>query len=350
MLFYIYGGKLMKIAIDAMGGDNAPYEIVVGAIDAVNKYPDITVVLVGKENEINKIIDSKTKDRSRIEVVNATEVIEFDDTPTKAIRSKKDSSMVVAMKLLKDKQADAFLSAGSTGAILVGGLFVIGRIKGIDRPALTGFFPNPRGYTVLLDIGANADCKARNILEFGVMGSLYAQKVLGVKNPTVGLLNNGSEEGKGNELTKEAFALMKGSEHINFYGNIEGRDMPLGTVDVAVTDGFTGNVVLKTTEGVASTIMSMMKEALMSSAKGKLAGAMIKNDLRALKDGFSADAIGGAPFLGVDGVVLKAHGNSKAVAITNAIAQAKKFKDSNYIDDLKTHIAQMNQSQENLEA
>ena len=299
----------MRIAVDAMGGDNAPYEIVVGALDAVKGNPDITVVLVGKEDEINKIIDEKTKDRSGIEVVNATEVIEFDDVPTKAVRSKKDSSLVVAMKLVKDKQADAFLSAGSTGAILVGGLFIVGRIKGIDRPALTGFFPNPKGYTVLLDIGANADCKARNILEFGVMGSLYAEKVLGIKNPSVGLLNNGTEEGKGNDLTKEAFALMKGSDQINFYGNIEGRDMPAGTVDVAVTDGFTGNVVLKTTEGVASTIMKMMKDALMSSTKGKIAGAMIKSDMKALKDGFSADAIGGAPFLGVDGVVLKAHGN-----------------------------------------
>ncbi len=331
----------MRIAVDAMGGDNAPYEIVVGALDAVKSNPDITVVLVGKEDEINKIIDEKTKDRSGIEVVNATEVIEFDDVPTKAVRSKKDSSLVVAMKLVKDKQADAFLSAGSTGAILVGGLFIVGRIKGIDRPALTGFFPNPKGYTVLLDIGANADCKARNILEFGVMGSLYAEKVLGIKNPSVGLLNNGTEEGKGNDLTKEAFALMKGSDQINFYGNIEGRDMPAGTVDVAVTDGFTGNVVLKTTEGVASTIMKMMKDALMSSTKGKIAGAMIKSDMKALKDGFSADAIGGAPFLGVDGVVLKAHGNSRAIAITNAILQARRFKESNYIEELKAHIEQL---------
>ena len=331
----------MRIAVDAMGGDNAPYEIVVGALDAVKGNPDITVVLVGKEDEINKIIDEKTKDRSGIEVVNATVVIEFDDVPTKAVRSKKDSSLVVAMKLVKDKQADAFLSAGSTGAILVGGLFIVGRIKGIDRPALTGFFPNPKGYTVLLDIGANADCKARNILEFGVMGSLYAEKVLGIKNPSVGLLNNGTEEGKGNDLTKEAFALMKGSDQINFYGNIEGRDMPAGTVDVAVTDGFTGNVVLKTTEGVASTIMKMMKDALMSSTKGKIAGAMIKSDMKALKDGFSADAIGGAPFLGVDGVVLKAHGNSRAIAITNAILQARRFKESNYIEELKAHIEQL---------
>ena len=331
----------MRIAVDAMGGDNAPSEIVVGALDAVKSNPDITVVLVGKEDEINKIIDEKTKDRSGIEVVNATEVIEFDDVPTKAVRSKKDSSLVVAMKLVKDKQADAFLSAGSTGAILVGGLFIVGRIKGIDRPALTGFFPNPKGYTVLLDIGANADCKARNILEFGVMGSLYAEKVLGIKNPSVGLLNNGTEEGKGNDLTKEAFALMKGSDQINFYGNIEGRDMPAGTVDVAVTDGFTGNVVLKTTEGVASTIMKMMKDALMSSTKGKIAGAMIKSDMKALKDGFSADAIGGAPFLGVDGVVLKAHGNSRAIAITNAILQARRFKESNYIEELKAHIEQL---------
>lgn len=335
----------MRIAIDAMGGDNAPYEIVKGAIDAVNRDNDIVAVLVGKEDEINKIIDENTKDRSRIEVVHASEVISFDESPTKAIRGKKDSSMVVALKLLKDKYVDAFLSAGSTGAILVGGLFVVGRIKGIDRPALTGFFPNPKGYTVLLDIGANADCKARNILEFGVMGSLYAQKVLGISNPTVGLLNNGTEEGKGNELTKESFSLMKESSHINFYGNIEGRDMPMGTVDVAVTDGFTGNVVLKTTEGVASTIMKMMKDKLMSSTKGKLAGAMIKNDLRSLKVGFSADEVGGAPFLGVDGVVLKAHGNSNAIAITNAIFQAKKFKDSNYIEELKGHIKEMNGSE-----
>lgn len=335
----------MRIAIDAMGGDNAPYEIVKGAIDAVNRDNDIVAVLVGKEDEINKIIDENTKDRSRIEVVHASEVISFDESPTKAIRGKKDSSMVVALKLLKDKHVDAFLSAGSTGAILVGGLFVVGRIKGIDRPALTGFFPNPKGYTVLLDIGANADCKARNILEFGVMGSLYAQKVLGISNPTVGLLNNGTEEGKGNELTKESFSLMKESSHINFYGNIEGRDMPMGTVDVAVTDGFTGNVVLKTTEGVASTIMKMMKDKLMSSTKGKLAGAMIKNDLKSLKAGFSADEVGGAPFLGVDGVVLKAHGNSNAIAITNAIFQAKKFKDSNYIEELKGHIKEMNGSE-----
>lgn len=339
----------MRIAIDAMGGDNAPYEIVVGSLDAVTKYPDVTVVLVGKEDEINKIIDEKTKNRDRIEVVNATETIAFDESPTKAIRGKKDSSMVVGMKMLKDKSADAFLSAGSTGAILVGGLFIVGRIKGIDRPALTGFFPNPKGNTVLLDIGANADCKPRNLVEFGVMGSLYSQKVLGTNNPTVGLVNNGTEEGKGSDLTKESYKLMKENPYINFYGNIEGRHLPVGTVDVAVTDGFTGNVILKTTEGVASTIMSMMKDSIMSSTKGKLAGALIKNDMKELKNSFNSDVFGGAPFLGVDGVVIKAHGNSKAFAITNAVGQAKKFMDSNFIPQLKEYIAEMREQEASME-
>lgn len=336
----------MRVALDAMGGDYAPLEIVLGAVDAVNKYEDVTAVLVGDQEKIEEILSNQNVDRSRIEVVHTTEVISNNESPTKAVRGKKDASLVVAQKMLKEKKVDAFVGASSTGALLVGGLFVVGRIKGIDRPALTGFFPTPKGFTVLLDIGANAECKPRNLQEFAIMGSLYAEKVLGIKNPSIGLVSNGSEEGKGTDLTKESFKLLSETPHINFYGNIEGTDLPKGTVDVAITDGFTGNVILKTTEGVASTIMKMMKDTLMSSTKGKIGGALIKNDMKKLKDGFSADSFGGAPFLGIDGVVIKAHGNSKAIAISNAIAQSKRFRDSNYIEDLKIKLHELNEKVE----
>lgn len=330
----------MKIAIDAMGGDHAPYEIIKGALDAKKRNKEIELILVGQEAVINENLDKLNENRERVSIVHASEVIGFDETPTTAIRKKKDSSIVVGLNLVKEKKADAFVSAGSTGALLAGGLFIVGRIKGVSRPALTVFFPTPLGQPMLLDVGANADVKAKNIHEFALMGALYSEKILGHKNPKVALLNNGSEAGKGSELTKEAYKLMESDGNINFIGNIEGRDVAYATADVVVTDGFTGNIFIKTAEGIASIIMSTIKDTLMKSTKGKFAGMLIKDDIRGIRNSFNADEIGGAPFLGIAGILIKAHGNSNAYAFSNAVEQAKSAIEANYIEDLKAKFAE----------
>lgn len=287
----------MKIAIDVMGGDNAPKEILNGTVMALEKESEISIVLVGDKTIIEKEISMFEKFRDRIEIVNATEVIGFDEQPTMAIRKKKNSSIVVGLNLVKNKQADAFVSAGSTGALLAGGLFLLGRIDGISRPALTVFIPSPKGKPMMLDVGANSDLKAKNLQEFAIMGSLYCEKIIGKHNPRVALLNNGSEEGKGSELTKEAFKLIRESSSVNFIGNIEGRDVTEDMADVVVTDGFTGNVYIKTAEGISTTIMGALKNAFLSSIKGKLAGLLMKDEIKKIKSSFNSEEIGGAPFL-----------------------------------------------------
>ena len=328
----------MRIAVDAMGGDFAPKEMVQGALLALKQDRRIELMLVGDEEKINAELADHSGDKDRIHIVHASEVIGFDEQPTVAIRKKKNSSIVVGLNLVKNKEADAFVSAGSTGALLAGGLFILGRIKGVSRPALTVFIPTPKGNPMLLDVGANADLKAKSLREFAIMGSLYAEKIVGKKNPRVALLNNGSEEGKGSELTKEAYRLIAAQENINFIGNIEGRDVTEAIADVIVTDGFTGNIYIKTAEGIAGVIMNTLKQSFLSSTKGKIAALLMKNNLKTLKSAFNSEEVGGAPFLGVDGVLIKAHGNSNAYAFSNAIFQAQRALDANYIEELKQEL------------
>ncbi len=319
----------MRIAIDAMGGDNAPKAVIEGCLDAIAEF-GIDVYLVGQKDGILNILGENTKN-SKIHIIEATEVIGNEENPVSAIRRKKDSSMVLGLNLVKEKVCDAFLSAGSTGAFLAGSLLRVGRIKGIDRPALSPVLPSMKGGFMLIDAGANVDCKPKNILQFAQMGSIYMEKVAGIASPRIGLLNNGTEEGKGNELTKQSFALLKNC-NINFIGNIEARDIINGICDVCVCDGFVGNIVLKNTEGMAQGIMDMIKEEITKSTKSKIGALLIKDSLIGLKKRFDYKEYGGAPFLGINGIMIKAHGSSDKKAIKNAIRQAKLLHDNNCID------------------
>lgn len=326
----------MKIAIDAMGGDHAPLEPVKGAIDAL-QHIDAEMVLIGDEGQIRQELKKYKYDESRVTVVHTSEVITGEDKPVVAIKRKKDSSMVVGLLQLKDKEIDAFVSAGNTGALLAGGLLRVGRIKGIDRPALCSVYPTRTGMSILADAGANADCKPRNLLEFGIMGSLYAQNVLSIDNPRVGLANIGHEEGKGNALVIEAYDMLKES-NVNFIGNVEARDIPDGATDVIVCDGFTGNVILKLSEGVAKSFSSMIKEIFMKSPLTKVAALLVKNGLGEMKKGMDYTEYGGAPLLGVKGLVVKAHGSSNAKAFMNAIRYAEKAAASGVVEKIAAEV------------
>lgn len=325
----------MRIAIDAMGGDNAPKAIIEGSLDAIAEY-GIDIFLVGLKNEIISILGDNARNPN-VHIVEASEIIGNEENPVSAIKRKKNSSMVLGLNLVKDKTCDAFLSAGSTGAFLAGSLLRVGRIKGIDRPALSPVLPSMKGGFMLIDAGANVDCKPKNILQFAQMGSIYMEKVAGIASPKVGLLNNGTEEGKGNELTKQSFELLKNC-NINFIGNIEARDIVNGICDVCVCDGFVGNIVLKNTEGLAQGIMSMIKEEITKSTKSKIGALLIKNSLISLKKRFDYKEYGGAPFLGINGIMIKAHGSSDKKAIKNAIRQAKLLHDNNCIDLIISEI------------
>ena len=309
------------IALDAMGGDYAPVETVHGAVDAVAEHPEIKVLLVGKQDEIEKELQKYSYNKENIEVVNATEIIEMGEVPTKAIREKKDSSLVVAMKLVHDGQADAVVSAGSTGAILVGGQLVVGRIKGIKRPALAPFLPSKKGFSLLIDCGANVDARPEHLVQFAQMGTVYFENVMGKKNPTVGIVNIGTEEEKGNQLVKETYPLLKECEGINFIGSVEAREIASGGADILVCEAFVGNVILKFFEGVALTFLGCIKEGLMSSLRTKLGALMVKPALKGLVKTFDVSSQGGAPLLGLKGLVVKAHGNSKAKEIKTALCQ-----------------------------
>lgn len=310
----------MKIIIDAMGGDHAPEEIVKGAVAALGEY-DVEIVLVGDENRIKSLLADVKANMEKIEVIHATEIITNDDHPAQAIRKKKDSSMVVGMRMLKEGKGDAFISAGNTGALLAGGLFVVGRIKGVDRPGLAPIIPGRNKPFLLMDSGANAECKTQNILQFAVMGEVYMKKVMKREAPSIGLVNIGAEEEKGTEFVKECFKLLKDS-NLNFKGNIEGRDIPDGNIDVVVCDGFTGNIVLKVFEGVAQTIFDILKEEIMSSTRSKIGGLLLKPVFGRFKKKFDYTEHGGAILLGVNAPVIKAHGSSNAKAVKNAIRQA----------------------------
>lgn len=308
----------MKLAIDAMGGDHAPKEIVLGAMDAIEAIKDLEIILIGDQSKINPYL----KKHSRINIIHTEEVITSEDEPVRAVRKKKNASLVIMAKEVKEGRADACISAGNTGALMSAGLFGVGRISGIDRPALSPTLPtiDGKGF-LLLDVGANVDAKAQHLLQYGIMGSIYTEKVRGIKSPTVGLMNVGTEDGKGNELTKKAFSLLKDAP-INFIGNVEARDLLSGAADVVVTDGFSGNIALKTIEGTASTMFKMLKETFMSSIKTKIAAGMMKQELRGLKGKLDYSEYGGAGLFGLASPVIKAHGSSNRRAIHSAIKQA----------------------------
>lgn len=323
----------MKIAIDAMGGDHAPMEIVKGSIDALKSIKG-DLVFYGDEEKIKIELSKYSYDESRVSIHHTSELILNEDKPVQAIRRKKDSSMVVGLLDLKEKNVDCFISAGNTGAVLAGGLLKVGRIKGIDRPCLCSVYPTYKGISVLTDAGANADCKPRNLYEFAWMGSVYAEKVLDIDKPKVGLVNIGAEQGKGNALVNEVYPLLEESE-LNFVGNAEGRDLPSGDYDVIVADGFTGNVILKLSEGVVKTFSSILKDAIMSSFTGKIGGALLKGSLGNMKKKMDYTEYGGAPLLGVEGIVVKAHGSSNAKAFMNAIRYAEKCVDQDVLGAIK---------------
>ncbi len=327
----------MRIVVDGMGGDNAPKAVVGGVVEAINEF-NVEIAITGDKELLEQEFADYEFDRSKLEIIHTTEIIENEDKPVQAIRRKKDSSMVVALNLVKENKADAIVSAGSTGALLTGATLIVGRIKGIDRPCLCPCMPNIKGgMTIIADSGANADCKPRNLSEFAMMSNIYLKKVLGMENPRIGLGNIGSEEGKGNELVKSAYNELKTMD-LNFVGNIEGRDVIESKADVIVCDGFTGNIMLKTCEGVAMGMMKLMKETLMSSFKGKLGALLIKEDMRKLKAFLDYSEYGGAPFLGVKGGVIKAHGSSNSKAIKNAIKQAINFTEGNVVEDIEAYI------------
>ncbi|MGG4266338.1 phosphate acyltransferase PlsX [Peribacillus simplex] len=325
----------MKITIDAMGGDNAPKAQVLGAMKAVETFSDVEITLVGNEAEINQYL---TK-HGRIRVVHTDEKILSTDEPVRAVRRKKSASMVLAAQQVADGEADACISSGNTGALMAAGLFVVGRIEGIERPALAPTLPtiDGKGF-VFLDVGANSDAKPEHLLQFAIMGSVYAQKVRGIEKPRVGLLNIGTEEKKGNELTKHAFTLLQQSSEISFIGNVEARDLLNGPADVVVTDGFTGNMVLKTLEGTAMGVFKMVKTALMSNFKSKMAAAMVKPELKGIKMQMDYSEYGGAGLFGLKAPVIKAHGSSDANAVYNAIRQTRDMVENDVISTIAKTI------------
>ena len=327
-------GELVKVALDAHGGDNAPDVVIQGAIDALNESDNLKIYLVGVKDMIMPKLESMTYDKERLEIVEASEIISMAEPPVAAIRKKKKSSIVLGMQMVRDKEADAFVSCGSTGAVLVGGQVIVGRIKGVDRPPLAPLIPTSKGFSLLIDCGANVDSKPSNLVQFAKMGSVYMEKMLGIENPTVGIVNIGAEEEKGNNLVKDTFPLLKNCSEINFIGSVEARDIPSGFCDVVVCDAFVGNVILKLYEGLGSTLLSVMKESMMSSTRGKIGGALVKPALKERLKNFTVSEYGGAPLLGLKGLVVKGHGNSTAVEIKNALLQCVKFKESDILNIL----------------
>ena len=328
-------GEMVNVAVDAMGGDNAPGEIVKGAVEALNADRRIKVFLAGREPLIQEELKKYTYDPERLEVVHAQEVIETGEPPVMAVRRKKDSSIVKCMYLVKEGECDALVSAGSTGALLVGGQVIVGRIKGVERPPLAPLIPHMDGVSLLLDCGANVDARPGQLLQFAKMGSVYMEHVIGVANPRVGLVNIGVEEEKGNALTKEAYPLLRHCPEINFIGNVEARDIPLGAADVLVCEAFAGNIVLKMLEGVSGALIQKIKAGMMSSLRSKLGAALVKPALKRTLKGFSTEEYGGAPLLGLNGLVVKTHGSSSAVEIRNSILQCIAFKEQNINQKIK---------------
>ena len=325
---------MSKIAIDIMGGDHAPDEIIKGCVLAT-KDIDSTLVLVGKEDVIKEKLSAYTYDESKIEIMHADEVIEMCEAPVVAIRKKKNSSMVVGLRLVKEKQVDGMISAGSTGALLTGATLIVGRIKGVERPAMAPFIPTQTGCSLLIDCGANVDAKPQYLEQFARMGTVYVEECLEIKNPKVGLVNIGTEEEKGNQLTKEAFKLLSESKSIHFYGNVEARDIPQGLVDILVCDGFTGNIILKFMEGFGKWILGMIKVEFLKNIKTKVAALFMKKGMSKIKKKFDVATKGGAPFLGINGLVVKTHGSSKSQEIYSTILQTEGFIKDDLVKKLK---------------
>ena len=335
----------MKIIVDAMGGDNAPLEIVRGALDANRKH-GVELTLVGRTAEILRAVEACGVKSlpAGVEIKDATEVVEIADDPAMAFKLKPDSSLTVGLKLLRDGAGDAFVSAGSTGALLSGATLVVKRIRGIRRAAMGPQIPTAAGRMVLCDCGANAECTAEYLLQFAYLGSYYAQRVMGIEQPRVGLLNIGAEEEKGDALRHEAYALLKeagDAGRIRFVGNVEANDAMLGAVDVLVTDGFTGNVMLKNMEGLGKFLLKALKGVFLSSAKTKIGALLVKDGLKDLKKLMDPSEVGGTPFLGIQKPVIKAHGGSDARAIENAVLRAKEYAESGFIADIQANIEHM---------
>lgn len=338
--------EITNIALDAMGGDNAPGEIVKGAIDAILREANMKVFLVGKEDLIAKELSKYQYPKEQLEVVPASEIIEMAEVPTNAIRKKKDSSMVVGMKMVKEGKADAFVSAGNSGAVLVGGQVIVGKIKGVERPPLAPLIPTKKGVSLLVDCGANVDARPSHLLQFAKMGSIYMEHVLGIKNPKVGIVNIGAEEEKGNALVKETFPLLKAEKSINFIGSVEARDIPYGKADVIVCEAFAGNIILKLYEGVGAVLLSKVKQGLLSSLRSKIGAVLIKPALKATLKEFDATEYGGAPLLGLKGLVVKTHGSSKAKEVANTLMQCVTFKKQGINEKIQACIQEAPESME----
>ena len=330
--------KRVNVVVDAMGGDYAPYETVKGAVEAVNEKDNLIVTLVGQEKAIREELAKYEFASDRIDVVHAEDVITNDEAPVLAIRRKKESSIVVGLNLLKAQKADAFVSAGSTGAVLVGAQLIAGRIKGVERPPLAPLIPTAKGVSLLVDCGANVDARSSHLVQFAKMGSLYMEKVIGIENPRVAIVNIGAEEEKGNMLVKETYPLLKNCNDINFIGSIEARDIPAGEADVIVCEAFVGNVILKLYEGLGSTLISMIKEGLMSTTVSKVGAALAKPALKKTLKKFDVTEYGGAPMLGLNALVVKSHGNSNSIEIKNSILQCITFQEMNINNVIKENL------------
>ena len=330
----------VRVVVDAMGGDNAPAEPVRAAVEAVTERQDIKVILTGKQEVIDKELAKYSGyPKNQIQVVNASQVIETAEPPVFAIRKKKDSSIVVGLNMVKKQEADAFVSAGSSGAILVGGQVIVGRIKGVERPPLAPLIPTEKGVSLLIDCGANVDARPSHLVQFARMGSIYMEHVIGIKKPRVAIVNIGAEEEKGNALVKETFPLLKACEDINFIGSIEAREIPHGGADVIVSEAFVGNVILKLYEGVGATLISMVKKGMLTSLRSKIGALLVKPALKETLKAFDASQYGGAPLLGLNGLVVKTHGNSKAVEVCNSILQCETFTKQQINEKIKESLS-----------
>ena len=331
---------MIRIAVDAMGGDNAPEELVAGAVEAVKEKSEIKVLLIGQEDAVNRELSKYTYNKEQIEVIHASEVIATEEPPVNAVRKKKDSSLVVGMNMVRKGEADAIVSAGSTGAILVGGQVLVGRIKGVERPPFGALIPTEKGVSLLLDCGANVDSRPSHLVQFARMGSIYMEHVIGITRPRVGIVNVGAEEEKGNALVKETFPLLKACEDLNFTGSIEAREIPHGGADVIVCEAFTGNVILKLYEGLGATLISKIKESMMSSFRSKMGALLVKPALKKTLKSFDASQYGGAPLLGLKGLVVKTHGNSSRTEVCNSIIQCVTFKEQQINEKIRQSLAE----------
>lgn len=330
--------EIIKIAVDAMGGDHAPHAVVKGVVDAVNERSNIKVFLIGKETVIHDQLRNYTYNNEQIEVIHAEEVIKTAEPPVMAIRKKKESSIVKGLNMVKENTADAFVSAGSSGAILAGGQLLVGRIKGVERPPLAPLLPTEKGVSLLVDCGANVDARPSHLVQFAKMGSIYMESVMGIKNPKVAIVNIGAEEEKGNMLVKETFPLLKNCPDINFIGSIEAREIPNGQADVIVCEAFVGNVILKLYEGVGITFMRMVKQGLLQSVRSKIGALLVKPALKKTLKKFDASEHGGAPLLGLKGLVVKTHGSSDALEIKNSIIQCITFMEQRINEKIKERL------------